>query len=62
MIQSFDAVLSNDMQTRWLAPDHIFLSRTSPAELSWRAMEPFWPNSRRAKDHCSCASTRTGHF
>ena len=30
-------------------------------------MEPFWPyarnkeNRRRAKDHCSCASTRTGH-
>jgi len=24
MIQNFDAVLLNDMQTRWLAPDHIF--------------------------------------
>ena len=23
-VQSFDAVLLNDMQTRWLAPDHIF--------------------------------------
>ena len=24
MVQSFDAVLLNDSQTRWLAPDHIF--------------------------------------
>ena len=68
MIQSFDAVLLNGMQTRWLAPDHFFYSCTSPAESSWRTMEPFWPyarskeNRRRAKDHCSCASTRTEHF
>ena len=68
MIQSFDAVLLNGMQTRWLAPDHFFYSCTSPAESSRRTMEPFWPyarskeNRRRAKDHCSCASTRTEHF
>ena len=34
MVQSFDAVLLNDMQTRWLAPDHIFLKRHIRLEMS----------------------------
>ena len=45
-----------------------FFSSTSPSEAFWPVMEPFWPYARgkenrwRSNDHCSCASTRTGHF
>ena len=33
MIQSFDAVLLNGMQTRWLAPDHFFLQLHIPCRI-----------------------------
>ena len=32
MIQSFDAVLLNGMQTRWLAPDHFFFTAAHPLQ------------------------------
>ena len=33
IFKSFDAVLWNDMQTRWLAPDHIFLKPHIPCRI-----------------------------